>query len=125
MLPQLGQFLAGNRFAEGKATKLSSAWTGRHEEVLKVHFLRTVVVILAAQKIILEDTRESIMKLPDTQHADILERVSTGQAKFWVLREGISHSKIYLLSSDNGRKRVIVGSANLSEQPSRAGSRKP
>ena len=45
-LPQLGQFLAGNRFAEGKATKLSSAWTGRHEEVLKVHFLRTVVVIL-------------------------------------------------------------------------------
>ncbi len=47
-LPQLGQFLAGNRFAEGKATKLSSAWTGRHEEVLKVHFLRTVVVILVA-----------------------------------------------------------------------------
>ena len=45
-LPQLGQFLAGNRFAEGTATKLSSAWTGRHGEVLKVHFLRTVVVIL-------------------------------------------------------------------------------
>ena len=34
-LPQFGQFLAGNRFAEGKATKLSSAWAGRHEEVLK------------------------------------------------------------------------------------------
>ena len=47
-LPQLGQFLAGNRFAEGKATKLSSVWTGRHEEVLKVHFLRTVVVILGS-----------------------------------------------------------------------------
>ena len=45
-LPQLGQFLARNRFAEGKATKLSSAWTGRHGEVLEVHFLRTVVVIL-------------------------------------------------------------------------------
>ena len=42
----LVSFLAGNRFAEGKATKLSNAWTGRHEEVLKVHFLRTVVVIL-------------------------------------------------------------------------------
>ena len=35
-----------SRFAEGKATKLSSAWTGRHEEVFKVLFLRTVVVIL-------------------------------------------------------------------------------
>ena len=44
--PKFGQFLAGNRFAEGKATKLSSAWSGRHEEVLKVPFLRTVVVIL-------------------------------------------------------------------------------
>ena len=31
--------LAGDRFAEGKSTKLSSAWTGRHEEVLKVPFL--------------------------------------------------------------------------------------
>ena len=37
-LPQCGQLLAGNRFAERKATKLSSAWAGRHEEVLKAHF---------------------------------------------------------------------------------------
>ena len=46
-LVTFGQFLAGNRFAEGKTTKLSSAWAGRHEEVLKGPFLRTVVVILA------------------------------------------------------------------------------
>ena len=45
-LVTFGQFLAGNRFAEGKTTKLSSAWAGRHEEVLKGPFLRTVVVIL-------------------------------------------------------------------------------
>ena len=38
-LPQFGQALAGNRFAEGKATKLSSTWAGRHEEVLTVLFL--------------------------------------------------------------------------------------
>ena len=38
--------MAGNRFAEGKATKLSSTWAGSHEEVLKIPFLRTVVVIL-------------------------------------------------------------------------------
>ena len=45
-LPQFGQFLGGTCFAEGKATKLSSVWSGRHEEVLKVPLLRTVVVIL-------------------------------------------------------------------------------
>ena len=47
-LVTFGQFLAGNRFAEGKTTKLSSAWAGRHEEVLKAPFLRTVVVILGS-----------------------------------------------------------------------------
>ena len=45
-LPQSGSVLAGNRFMEGKATKLSSAWAGSHEEVLKVPFLRSVIVIL-------------------------------------------------------------------------------
>ena len=45
-LPQFSQFMAGNRLTEGKATKLSIAWAGRHEEVLKVLFFRTVVVIL-------------------------------------------------------------------------------
>ena len=30
-LPQFGRFLARNRFAEGKATKLSSVQAGRHE----------------------------------------------------------------------------------------------
>ena len=45
-LLRFGQFLAGNRFAKGKAARLSRAWAGRHEEVLKVPFLRSVVVIL-------------------------------------------------------------------------------
>ena len=46
--PQFSQFMAGNRFTEGKSTKLSIACVGRHEEVLKVPFFRTVVVILEA-----------------------------------------------------------------------------
>ena len=46
-LPQFGRFLAGNRFVEGNAAKLSSAWTGRYEQVLKVPYLRSVVLILA------------------------------------------------------------------------------
>ena len=45
-LPQFSQFMAGNRLTEGKTTKLSITWAGRHEEVLKVLFFRTVVVIL-------------------------------------------------------------------------------
>ena len=47
-LPKFGQFLAGNRFAKTKNTKLSSAWAGRHGEVLKAPFLRSVVVILGS-----------------------------------------------------------------------------
>ena len=46
-----GQFLAGNRFAEGKSTKLSSALAGRYEEVLKVPFWQSVVVILVTTPI--------------------------------------------------------------------------
>ena len=45
-LLRFGQFLAGNRFAKGKAARLSRAWAGRHKEVLKVLFLRSLVVIL-------------------------------------------------------------------------------
>ena len=45
-LLRFGQFSAGNRFAKGKAARLSRAWAGRHEEVLRVLVLRTVVVIL-------------------------------------------------------------------------------
>ncbi len=45
--------MAGNRFTEGKATKLSIAWADRHEEVLKVPFLRTVVVILGSRSALL------------------------------------------------------------------------
>ena len=43
-LPML-VILAANCFAGGKATKLSSEWTGRNEAVHRIPFLRTVVVI--------------------------------------------------------------------------------
>ena len=46
-LPQFGRFLVGYRLAEGKSTKLSSAWESRHKVELKVPFWRSVVVILA------------------------------------------------------------------------------
>ena len=78
--------------------------------------LKEIRSILAFQKVVVGDTRAAIMGLKDARHVRILEEVHFGQASFWVLRKSIAHAKLYLLSSDDGRTRVIVGSANLSEQ---------
>ncbi len=78
--------------------------------------LREIKSILAFQKVVVGDTRAAIMGLKDDRHLHILERVHAGQARFRVLRKAIAHAKLYLLSSEDGRNRVIVGSANLSEQ---------
>lgn len=56
------------------------------------------------------------MDLPDERHLHILAKVHEGKARFRVLRNYIAHAKLYLLSADDGRHRVIVGSANLSER---------
>lgn len=78
--------------------------------------LRDIKTILAFQQIVVGDTRSAIMGLSDERHVRILQRVHTGQARFRVLRKSIAHAKVYLLSGPGDRKRVIVGSANLSEQ---------
>jgi hypothetical protein len=44
----------------------------------------------------------------------IYDRAANGAAKFYVVKDAIAHAKIYLLESDDLR-RIIVGSANLSE----------
>jgi hypothetical protein len=43
----------------------------------------------------------------------LLRRVAAGSMRFAILRQAPSHEKLYLLEGD-GRRRVIVGSANLS-----------
>ena len=42
------------------------------------------------------------------------DRVADGRARFFVVKDAIAHAKIYLLERD-GLRRVVVGSANLSE----------
>ena len=42
------------------------------------------------------------------------DRVADGRARFFVVKDAIAHAKIYLLERE-GLRRVIVGSANLSE----------
>ena len=78
--------------------------------------LRDIKNILAFQKVVVGDTRAAIMGLKDDRHVHILKKVHAGQARFRVLRKAIAHAKIYLLSNADGHNRVIVGSANLSEQ---------
>ena len=78
--------------------------------------LREVKSILAFQKVVVGDTRAAIMGLKDERHIRILEKVHAGQAYFRVLRKSIAHAKLYLLSGADGHRRVIIGSANLSEQ---------
>ncbi len=78
--------------------------------------LRDINTILAFQKVVIGDTRTAIMGLKEERHLYILKKVHAGQARFRVLQKGIAHAKLYLLSSSDGRNRVIVGSANLSER---------
>ncbi len=78
--------------------------------------LRTLKDIMAFQQIAIGDTRAAIKNLPDERHAFILGRVREGQARFRVLRKQIAHAKLYLLEdTESGRRRAIIGSANLSE----------
>ena len=78
--------------------------------------LRDIKTILAFQQVVVGDTRAAIMGLSDDRHLQILQRVHSGHAHFRVLRKSIAHAKLYLLSGPGDRNRVIVGSANLSEQ---------
>ena len=78
--------------------------------------LGNFTTVLAFQQTALLDTRAAIMGLKDERHVRILERVRGGHAHFRVLRKSIAHAKLYLLSSSDGRRRVVIGSANLSEQ---------
>ena len=46
----------------------------------------------------------------------LIDRISDGTLRMRVTRTKLSHEKIYLLSSEDGRKRVVMGSANMSYQ---------
>ena len=78
--------------------------------------LRDIKDILAFQKVAVGDTRRAIMGPKDERHIHVLEKVYAGLASFRVLRKHIAHAKLYLLSNPDGRTRVIIGSANLSER---------
>ena len=68
--------------------------------------------VIAYQNKVIERLRAKDSKKRDV----LLSRIETGSVHFYIARTQISHEKIYLLSSGDGRKRVIMGSANMSYQ---------
>lgn len=66
--------------------------------------------IMAYQCKTIERLRESASK----RKIDLVARIEKGTLRFFVARNVLSHEKTYLLSAENGRKRVIMGSANMS-----------
>ncbi len=68
--------------------------------------------IMAYQNKVIERIRTKDSKKRDA----LLSRIETGSVHFYIARTQLSHEKIYLLSSEDGRRRVIMGSANMSYQ---------
>lgn len=66
--------------------------------------------IMAYQCKTVERLRESASK----RKLDLVSRIENGSLRFYVAHSVLSHEKIYLLSAADGRKRVVMGSANMS-----------
>ncbi len=71
-------------------------------------------------KSLAESARGIILQVPDGRKQRIIKAILDGRARFRVVRDEVSHTKLYLLQSDAGKagihRRVLVGSANFSEQ---------
>ncbi len=66
--------------------------------------------VMAYQSKTLERLKETAGKAK----VDLVGRIEAGTLRLFVAREALSHEKLYLLSAKDGRKRVVMGSANLS-----------
>ena len=78
---------------------------------------RDAADILAFQSIVDEKLNKGfvgVKGLSDERRKIIYDRAADGTARFYVVKDAIAHAKIYLLERE-GLRRVIVGSANLSE----------
>ena len=78
---------------------------------------RDAAEILAFQKVVdgsLSSGFVAIKGLSEERRRVIYDRAAANTARFYVVKDAIAHAKIYLLEGA-GRRRVIVGSANLSE----------
>ena len=80
---------------------------------------RTIEDILSFQHVIADSQSSSLLEgLDDDRRRELFDSVAEGKSRFYVVKDAaIAHAKIYLLAdAESGRRRVVVGSANLSEQ---------
>ena len=66
--------------------------------------------IMAYQDTLIERIRGDKHGIKDK----MIDRIKAGTARFYVAEKIISHEKIYLLEGENSKKRVVMGSANMS-----------
>lgn len=64
--------------------------------------------VMAFQTVLIEHIRS------DKTKDKLIERINNETLKMFATRTKLSHEKIYLLSANDGRKRVVMGSANMS-----------
>ena len=73
--------------------------------------------VIAFQQFLVNQVRDSALQLADERQRIIFEKIQAGTAQFYVVKDNIAHAKLYLLEAgESKRRRVIVGSANLSER---------
>lgn len=80
---------------------------------------RTVEDVLSFQHVIDDLQNEALVTgLDDDKRRALFDSVAAGETRFYVVKDAaIAHAKIYLLEdAETHRRRVVVGSANLSEQ---------
>lgn len=70
----------------------------------------TLQEIMAYQDKLIERIREK----DSMAKTKLIGRVENGDVRLFVARKQLSHEKIYLLEAEDGRRRVIMGSANMS-----------
>jgi len=57
---------------------------------------------------------ERIKEKSSRNKLDLISRIDDGSLRLYTARKQLSHEKIYVLQANDGRKRVIMGSANMS-----------
>ena len=72
--------------------------------------------VLAVQHAAMQHASVLVEELSKTD-SEVIEALTSGRLAFWVLRDQVSHSKLYLLEGGTTpERRIIMGSANFSEQ---------
>jgi hypothetical protein len=66
--------------------------------------------IMAYQRRVIEVIKEITSKAS----INLIQKIDNGELKLYVAEKRLSHEKIYILEARDGRKRVIMGSANMS-----------